>query len=299
MARTPNLFIVGAAKAGTSSLYHYLRQHPDIFMCPVKEPHYLCSHHFPARFTGPGDDEFSRNVVRDEKTYLELFAGAGKRPVVGEASVFYIYYPDTARKIHALNPSTKVVAVLRNPVDRAYSAYMHLVRDKRETLPFREALRREDERRRQGYRELWWYREVGLYSRQVKAYLDVFGPDQFRVYLYEDFAQPDRLIRDILNFLEVDPTVPLDTRVRHNASGAPRPRWLYEFLAKPHPVKNALKQVVDPALLHRLAERLKQLTLRRESMDPEVRRELQQFYRDDVLALQDLLGRDLTHWLKD
>ncbi|MCL6548413.1 MAG: sulfotransferase [Alicyclobacillus sp.] len=298
MTPKPNFFIVGAAKAGTSSLYQYLRQHPDVYMSPVKEPHYLCHHHFPEVFRGPGDREFSDHVIRDEEAYLNLFRGAGDRRVIGEASVFYLYYPDTGERIRALNPNAKVVAVLRNPVDRAYSSYMHLVRDNRETLSFPEALAKEEERRRNGYRELWWYREVGRYSRQIRPYLKTFAPEQLKIFLYEDFAHPQQLLQETLRFLEVDTAVPIDTRIRHNPSGSPRPRWLYDFLAHPHPLKSALKRVIDPDVLHRIAQRGKALTLRKQAMDPNIRRELAAFYRDDILELQDLLGRDLSHWLK-
>lgn len=116
----PNFFLAGAAKSGTSSLFHYLNEHPQIYMSAVKEPHYLCYHHFPAKFTGPGDEGFSQGVIRTLEKYEALFREVKHEPIIGEAPVYYLYCPDTAKVIKEFNPDAKVVLVLRNPVDRAF-----------------------------------------------------------------------------------------------------------------------------------------------------------------------------------
>ncbi|GMA48836.1 hypothetical protein GCM10025857_01930 [Alicyclobacillus contaminans] len=297
MSVIPNLFLVGAAKSGTSSLYHYLRRHPDVFVSPVKEPHYLCHQWFPASFTGPGDEGFQANTVRDERQYQALFsAGEGYR-VVGEASVYYLYFPDTAERIHALNPHAKIIVILRNPVDRAYSAYMHTVRDGRETLTFEQALMEEASRRRDGYQPLWWYREIGYYANQVKRYMDVFPPEQLRIFLYEDLQDASRVVQQCFEFLGISTDVEVDTEIRYNMSGRVRSRFWYNFFSQPNPVKECIKRVLPRNVSHRLGEKAKALTLRKDGMAPQTQEQLKADFRDDILRLQKLIGRDLSAWL--
>ncbi|MCL6452932.1 MAG: sulfotransferase [Alicyclobacillus sp.] len=294
----PNLFIIGAAKGGTSSLYEYLQQHPAVFMSAIKEPHYLCSHHFPPRFTGPGDEGFSNGVVRTESDYRALFERPGDAEVLGEASVYYLYYPDTAEKIKALNPSAKLIAVLRNPVDRAFSAYLHTVRDGRETLTFEEALAAEPERRAAGYQPLWWYREVGYYAKQVKRYLEVWDASQLKIFLFEDLRNTERMLREVLAFLELPWDDAIDTSIRYNVSGVPKSRFMYEFFARPNLLKNAVKPLFPAHVRQRLGHKAKALTLEKVELSEATRRALQAEYREDILDLSDLLHRDLSHWLK-
>ncbi|MCL6632469.1 MAG: sulfotransferase [Alicyclobacillus herbarius] len=297
MASVPNFFIIGAPKAGTSSLYQYLRQHPQVYMSPIKEPHFFCSHHFPALFTGPGDEEFSRAAIRHPDAYRALFQTATGQSAAGEASVFYLYYPDTPERIRAWNPKAKVIAILRHPVDRAFSAYMHLVRDGWETLSFEEALQVEEDRIRSGYRPLWWYRQLGLYSDAIARYQRVFPPEQMQVFLYEDFANPNKVVQEVLRFLGLNTEVPIDTTIRHNTSGVPRLRPLYMFLSRPHPVKEWAKRVLPTAPCSRASHWLKNRLLVREDMNPTTRQSLLNFYAPDIVRLQELLDRDLSAWL--
>ncbi|MDQ0191408.1 sulfotransferase family protein [Alicyclobacillus cycloheptanicus] len=297
MSNQPNLFIAGAAKSGTTSLYAYLQQHPDIYMSPIKEPHYLCSHHFPETFTGPGDEDL--NVVRTEAAYRQLFDGAADYPVTAEASVYYLYFPDTAEKIQAWNPEAKVILLLRNPVDRAFSAYKHTIRDGRETLSFEQALEAEPKRRAAGYQPLWWYREIGLYYQQVKRYLDVLSPERVKIFLYDDLKDTAQVVKDSLEFLGLSTDVKIDVGIRHNVSGVPKSRAAYEFFAKPNVVKEIIKPFLPKKVSRALGERAKLMTMRQdETMKPETAQALKAYYREDILHLQELIGRDLSHWLR-
>lgn len=266
-------------------------------MSTIKEPHYLCSHHFPPEFTGPGDEGFSRNIVRTREAYMELFRETGGASVVGDASVYYLYFPDTAHRIKALNPDAKVIIILRNPVDRAFSAYSHTVRDGRESLPFEAALRAEDERRTSGYQPLWWYREIGMYSKQVRRYLETFDSRHVRVFLYEDLSNMEHVLAEIFAFLNISQDVSIDTSIRHNASGMPRSRWLYNFFARPNPIKNALKPFLPRRFRQRLGSKAKGMTLRHLTLGVQTRYRLMKEYQDDIAALESLIDRDLSHWL--
>lgn len=296
MIQKPNFFLAGAAKSGTSSLFHYLNEHPQIYMSPVKEPHYLCHHHFPEQFSGPGDEGFSHGVIRTLRDYEALFEPVTNESVIGEASVYYLYYPDTAKLIKEFNPEAKVVLILRNPVQRAYSAYMHTLRDGRESLSFEQALADEPRRKAEGYQPLWWYKEVGLYSAQVERYLETFDSDHLRIYLYEDLRPIDSFLEDLLTFLNVDPKVQVNTSAQHNASGVPRSRWVYNFFARPNPVKELVKRFLPHSLAHQLGQRAKNMTLQKVEIDPMIRKQLTEFFRSDIRALETLIHRDLSKW---
>src|SRR5690242_16429130 len=132
MKALPNFFIVGAARAGTTSLHGYLSQHPEIFLTERKDSHFFTAHHFPG--TGPGDETVNRRVIHDEEQYLQLFASARGKKAIGEASPFYLCLPEAAERIARAVPEAKILMILREPVARTYSAYTLLARDGRETL---------------------------------------------------------------------------------------------------------------------------------------------------------------------
>lgn len=145
----PNFFIVGAAKSGTTSLYHYLKQHPEIYMSPVKEPKYFLASINKFPHNGPGDIEVDKKIIRTWDEYLKLFSNASVEKCIGEASCGYLYYCElVAPSIKRISPEAKIIIVLRNPVERAFSAYCYLFREGRETLSFEEALKIEEERKK-------------------------------------------------------------------------------------------------------------------------------------------------------
>ncbi|MCY0901081.1 MAG: sulfotransferase [Firmicutes bacterium] len=294
----PNFLVVGAAKSGTSSIDRYLGQHPDVYMPPKKEAHYFSKASFPDRFTGPGDDGMNMETIGSLDRYESLFDDVCDQKAIGESSAFYLYYPETAERIAAVNPEMKIVIVLRNPVERAFSAYMYLMRDERETLSFEAGLAAEEERRRQNFEPMWLYRELGLYAEQVRRYLDVFGPNQVKVILYDEFARDNAgIMADLFSFLGVRTDFPIDTSIRYNESGKPKSRALFNFVAKPNLLKEMVKPFVPLAVRERLGNRAKSMILERVDMDFSTRAELKAFYSQDIRSLQTLLGRDLSRWL--
>lgn len=293
----PNFLIVGAAKSGTSSLDRYLSQHPDIYIPPKKEAHYFSIPDFPPVFTGPGDEGMNLYTIRDDTEYERLFDGVTHQKAVGESSVFYLYYPGTASRIHSKIPAAKIIILLRNPVDRAFSAYMHLIRDSRETLSFEESLAHEEQRKAMGYEPMWLYRDLGLYSRQVKRYFDLFGRQQVKVMLFEEFiGDIQGGVKDVLRFLELDPNVRIDTTIQHNESGQPKYRLLYDFISKPNGLKELIKPLFPTAVRERLGIRAKSLVLEKVSMVPSTRNELAAYFAADIADLELLLDRDLSIW---
>ncbi|GGI97897.1 sulfotransferase [Alicyclobacillus cellulosilyticus] len=296
-AAMPTCFIVGAAKCGTTSLDRYLNQHPDIYMAPRKETHFFASPDMPARYEGPGDEAFTENLIRSLDEYQSMFAAAQGARVRGESSVYYLYFPKSLERIARTVDHPKVIAVLRNPVDRAYSAYMHLVRDGRETLPFLEALAAEPARRAANYQPLWHYTSVGLYARQVEHLLRVFGREHVLLIEYEEFnAQPERTLAQVFHFLGVDERVRVDTSIRYNMTGVPV-AGLYQMATQSNALTRLLKPFVPGRWREKLRTQVKNLTLRKEPLSADVRAQLLERFRADILALEAVWGRSLAHWL--
>jgi|SRR5215217_5215722 hypothetical protein len=307
----PNFLIIGAQKSGTTSLYEYLKQHPQIYMSPLKEPRFFAFEGEKPTFVGPGDQDLYKDVVSDLEDYRALFQGVSKETAIGEASVVYLYFPRTPERIRHHIPDVKLIAVLRNPIERAYSAFLHLTRDRKEPLSdFASALQAEDERRQNNWGPIWHYKQVGLYHAQLERYYDAFEPEQIRVYLHEDLSNnPSEMLEDIFGFLGVDDTFVPDVRQRHNVSSVPaNGRWyaMYTFLQSQNPVKAVVRPFLPRALRRRLFTQVygristsaQDQPVTKLPLPVEVRRQLTETFRDDILRTQGLIGRDLSHWLE-
>ena len=155
----PTFLIIGAMKAGTTSLYHYVGQHPQIYMSPVKEPQFFTFENEALDFHGPGDWHITHQIVKDLENYRKLFQGVTEERAIGEASTVYLYSSRTAERIHSYIPDAKLIAILRDPVERAYSNYVQAIHSDREPLDdFLQAFREEQNRIRKKWLYFWHYR---------------------------------------------------------------------------------------------------------------------------------------------
>jgi hypothetical protein len=298
----PNFLIVGAAKCGTTSLYHYLRQHPDVFMSPVKEPKFL-SNRAANPGTGPGDDLIAQSSVGSFDDYLRLFKKSIGKKAVGEASVDTLFhFGRTIPAIQRYLGDPRIVIILRDPVNRAYSAYNYHVRDGREKMSFKKALIAEEQRSRDGYACMWQYREGGLFAHRVRAFQEQFS--RMKVLLYDDLMRDAiTLVRSVYTFLDVDPDFIPDMSHNHNVSGIPHWSFLNALFVKPKKLHKAAR-TIGGAILGadqwiRLRDRLRSTLLQKpRPIDPEIEQQLRRFYRADILKLQDYIGRDLSSWLE-
>ena len=296
----PNFLVIGAAKCGTTSLYHYLGQHPEVFMSPVKEPRFFALEGHPLDFRGPGDERYRIGTATTLDAYRQLFEGVEDELAIGEASVLYQHHPNAAEAIARHIPDVKLIAVLRNPVDRAYSGFMVKLRDSIEPLDdFEQALQAESQRIADGWYYTWHYRDQGFYHRNLSRYFERFDRSRIRVYLYEDFNRdPEGTLTDVFRFLGVDDGFRPDLRTRFNASGRPRSARLQRLLTQPHPVKEAAKAVIPEELGHRVIARVQRPNLVRPPLSARTRASLVGGYRDDISRLEGLIGRDLSDWRK-
>jgi len=182
----PSFLIVGATRSGTTSLYYYLKQHPEIEFPSLKEPRYFSSLNLKLPQRGPGDETVDKKLVLDFDEYKRLFEPFKNSDMVGEASSEYLTDADfTAEKIRDVVGDVPIIIILRNPVQRAYSAYNNLRRDGRETETFGRALELEESRRSEGWDVMWAYKHVGLYCEQVRKYLDNFS--RVKILIFEEF----------------------------------------------------------------------------------------------------------------
>ncbi len=296
----PNFLVIGAARSGTTSLYRMLAQHPDIFLSPRKEPSFFAYEGHPLDFCGPRDRELGAPAyaITRREDYEALFAGWKGQRAIGEASPFYLCVEGTAERIARLLPEVKLIAVLRDPAARAFSQYAMFVRDGRERLGFRRALAQCEARRRANWAQGWQYIELGFYARQLQRYYAHFARQQIKILFYDDLCRdPAGFFRDVLEFLDVDPSVTVDVGMRHNASRLKR-RWLHRLLYRPNPLRTAARRLLPDPLRSRVRDRLERHAYYRLQLAAADRAMLVDIYRDDILALQDMTGRDLSAWLR-
>ncbi len=298
----PTFLMIGGAKGGTSSLYAYLRQHPEIFLSAVRECDFFVLEGQTPSFRGPGDQIAFRRYITHLDRYQALFTGAGDRPAVGESSDLYLDGQGAAGRIYHYLPEAKLVVILRDPAERAYSQYNHLVRDGREPLPtFEQALDAEETRIASGWHPIWHLKARGFYAAQLQEYLDRFPAEQISVHLHDDFTQdPWAVLRALFRFLGVDPEFRPDTSLRYNVSGTPRSRLLHALLAQPMAVKDVFKPLLPAAFRHRVRAKLmnRNIVPYGTTMAPATRAGLIELYRQDILRLQGLIQRDLRAWLE-
>lgn len=306
MTYKPNLFVIGAAKSGTTALYHCLAQHPQIYMSPRKEPHFLAIDD--GVFTSVDGYENPMRTIRthplpvhSEKDYAALFEKVTTEKVIGEASPLYLYSKGAPERIARRYPDARVIAILRNPVDRAYSQFMHHVRDTFEwTRSFEKAFYNESERLEKG--PFWHYRRMGYYYPQLRRYFDRLGRSKIKVFLFEDFTDDIRgSMQDVFVFLGVDGHASINApESRKNVTGVPRRNVLHQVLSLPwrYPVLRKLVALVPESIRQSLAL-MRQKNLEKPPLSEEVRARISKTYREDILQLQDLLERDLSRWLAE
>lgn len=291
----PNFFIVGAAKSGTTSLYHQLITHPEISMPMAVKETFFFTELFSGSRRAPGWD-YLGNPPRSFDEYSALFSKGQNVVTRGEACVAYLYfYEQTIAKMKLILCNVpKIIVILRNPIERAISNYLHHVRDGKEPLPFERAIQAESTRHEEGW---WWgfqYTKVGLYYGQVNAYINAFGSKNIKVIVYEEYlTDPRSVIEQILQFLEVDSSIVPDLSLRINVSGIPRNRLIYKFVGKYGLLGSKLARLIPPRIYNSIEQKL----LFRPTLAASTRDQLVNFYRDDIDKLEDLLQRDLQMWV--
>ena len=294
----PNFLIIGAGKSGTSSLYYYLKQHPQIYMSSLKEPKFFAFEGDELDFKGPATESVKRFSVTTLEEYRKLFEDVTNELAVGEASPIYMYSPKAALKIKQYIPKVKIIAILRQPAERAFSAFSHLVREGYETLSFEEALQQEQKRIDNKWNPLFYYQDSGFYYSQLKMYFELFEREQIKVYLYEDLrTDTSALLQNIFDFLNVERNFQPDL-TKKNVSGIPKSRFVYDLFTKDNIVKTAFKPLFSNRVRRTIYDTITTKTLNpKPEMLLDTKLDLTRIYKQDILQLQELIDRDLSNWL--
>jgi hypothetical protein len=289
-ARPIQMMIAGAQKAGTSSLVRYLGQHPQVCSFPHREFSYFVN-----------DGEYVKGYEQIFHTYFGNRCSAGMAIVAKSVGIMYL--PEAVHRLYAHNPDVDLVFLLRNPVDRAYSAYWYARRMGWEPLDsFEEALKAGTER----FQGNWlqergcMYHQRGKYAEYLPLFFEMFGREQIHIYLLEDLkADTKGLCRHLYQVLGIDPSFTPDVTRRHNRAAAARSQWLARLMASDSGMRSGLRRLLPRRVRYRVrhvARRLNERVLSPPPMDPETRMDLIDYFRPFNAQLGELLHRDLSHW---
>jgi len=290
----PDFIVVGAAKAGTTALYWYLADHPQVFMSRVKETNYFAFGLDERGHLLYGDPELHHFPITTLDAYERSFEGAGDARAVGEASPIYLECPQSATRIRDTVPDARILCGLRDPIDRAYSDYQMYLRSRgRRFDPARELTPSAAWARPDSH-----WMQISMYHEALRRYFDVFPRERIFVFLFDDLkADQVGLVRDIYRFLGTDDGFVPDFGTPHNVGGMPASMLLERVLTN-----DSLRRAVDPWIPQRAADwarRTRTRNLRRAPRLPsELGKELRERFREDIGQTAELIGRDLSFWLE-
>jgi len=288
----PNFIIVGAPKAGTTSLYHYLSEHPEVFMSEPKEVNYFSKEEIEQQ--GLYYQDFK---ATDLKSYEALFSTVSNEIAIGEGSVSYLFYPKTPTKIKEVVPNVKIIILLRDPVARAYSHYLMDFRMGLVNLSFEDVVYKTGSHNKI---DLYYqqYVELGLYYDQVRRYIDTFGADSVKIYLQDDLKKdPHHIIVDLYNFIGVKSSFTADTNQQHNTFSMPKNRLIHKLYSS-YIFRTLTKNILN----EKLKEKVKDIFFERKkkpTLHNETKQYLQKIYTEDIKRLESLINQDLSLWYKE
>ena len=285
----------GAQKAGTTKLYDLLKLHPEISLSEIKESKYFL--------------KTSKEI--DKEGFLELFPKTDSQ-LYGEIDPEYIYHQVTPQKIkQTLGKDVKLIFMLRNPVDRAYSHYWMSYRRGFELLNFDDAIKAEKERLKNKEKHAIWhysYLDRGLYYKQIEKYLNVFDKSQMHFVVFEEFVNNMQIeLNKIYDFLDVSPLEITEDKIKEksNEGNYPKSEFLRKLHGQPSKLKSVLKTLVPFKKLrwwiYPIIEKFNSGSKKYEKIDPKLKQELlTSFFLEDIKNLQKLTGKDLENiWINN
>jgi len=285
----PNFFIVGTPKAGTTSLYYYLEEHPDIYMSPIKETNYFSYDEIKSQGLFYNEEHIS-----SLKQYQEQFKEVKDEKAIGEASVSYLYYPLVPAKIKEYNPEAKIIIALRNPVDRGFS---HYLMDKRlgfVNLSYEDIVLG-NSKHPQAKLYCQQYVDLGQYYEQIKRYLAEFGEKQVKIVFYEDIIKDiQKVIKELYAFLNVDCSFSPNTYQQHNVYSSPKNFFIHKLYAQKK-IRSIAKRFFGENIQQQVMHHF--FIKEKPELNEKLKLALIEIYKTDVYKTSALLKKDLTCWL--
>lgn len=297
----PNFLVAGVAKCGTTSLFFYLEQHPEVCI-PKKETFYFIAD----LYKNPSDDKRGRRdpsrIIATAEQYDKLYDNCTSG-AVGEVSTCYVHYYKTAiPRIKETLGDLPIIIVIRQPVERLFSGYKHFLRMERENLSLEEALEAEEKRAGLRWDFMWQYKGLGFYADAIAAYQEHFS--RVKIVLQEDLiSKAEETMKDIFQFIGVNSNFVPDTSVKYNISDPQSHNAWFKYLFGNRGVKSLLKPLVKKfmqdktkrKIMHSFRKPNQEAAVK---LDAELKKKLLEIYKADILKTQSLIKRDLSHWLK-
>ena len=286
-----DFFIVGAPKAGTTSLYHYLNEHPQVEMSLQKEPDYFSDKAIQSQGL-----YYNKNRIDTEEKYNGLFNTQKKDVIFGEGSVSYLFYPTVAQDIKAYNPNAKIIIMLRNPINRAFSHYLMDYRLGLVSDSFKDIINKKS-KHKNAHLFYQQYIKVGEYTTQLKRHFDIFDKQNILLIDYEDFKSDVASTVDaVYSFLNVSTEFSADVNKKHNTFTMPKNkliRFVYSFAV----IRNILSFIFPKNIVKAVRFMLFKKDKKPKLLE-ETRNQLKHYFSNDVRILGDFIGKDYSKWIK-
>lgn len=299
----PNFLAVGVPKAGTSSLYSYLKEHPEVYLPEQKELHFFTNKTLQENTEGPGDKLALNTVIKKEEDYMALYNGLKNQTVSGDISPSYFFFADQAIPAikENLGDDIKIIITLRDPIGRAFSNYLHQKRLLHEELTFDQAILNEEKRKKDGFGDFWRYKEQSLYYEKCIKYIEAFGKENVKIILFEDLIQnTEKEVKDIYTFLKVDNTFkPSNINEVFNKGGVYKKSKLTSFLLKPSRLKQFVLKIIGDRFINKYRAYKSNVLEKNTEVKPIIEKQtiqtLKLYFKEDIEMLK-TLNIDTTKW---
>lgn len=307
---TPNFFIIGAAKSGSTSLYSYLGKHKEVYFSPIKEPNYFCTDIIPDNFCNSYKkrttfvnssyfekkplQELQLSFIRNKDWYKQLFDAVTTEKAIGESSTTYLLSETAAQNIYAYQPNAKIIVLLRNPILRAYSHYLMALRYGFTSLSFYDALQKDRNAKNKGFGISEMFIETGMYYEQLKRYFSVFPEKQIHVILFKDLVNNTlETVNKCALFLDISPLKSLNTEIK-NAAEVPRNAYINKLMSDIR-----IKQLGANIFSDKLKTKLKKILVSNQynKISQSDFDFLLSIYKTNIEQTSQLLNKDLSYWL--
>ena len=295
--KKPNFIIAGFPKCGTTSLHHYLDQHPEIYMPAQKELHFFTCNILSNLNKGPKDAIVKKTQINNSEKYLSFYKSVRNEIAIGDASPSYINYPSQFKKIKEYLNDPKVIIILRDPINRAYSNYLHLKREHREPLTFKRAIFKEDERKINKFSDFWYYKFNSTYYDKIIKAKETFS--NVLILTSEELSNNgDATLKNLYKFLEVDDNFKLKRKFNNfNKGGHFKENIFTKIIFQPSTLKNIIKKFIKPTpFLKIIISKIANIFIKKsKKIDPESLKYLKKYFKKEVEKLK-TLNIDTSKW---